>query len=356
MRKLEKMNKRMFELSFMNVLLCLLVVFIHVSSEAVINLQKQSFQFFAVSSFNRAIAFVVQGFIFLSALKLIKFSNNFSAKRFYLGRARTIVLPYMLWVVIYYIYFMRNGYFTFSLCDLAGYVLVGDLVSHFYFIVLIVQFYALAPLWLALSGRMNAFSLIALGGAASLAASFAPKFLSVISVDFPYTDRVFVTYMIYWMLGCAAGKDYDKFKSALMSHRGAVYFTFASLCVADVAFYQRTVTGGGVFVFAEQLHILYCTAAILAVFPLSCSVKEFDGKSGRIRAFFATLDMSTYNIYLSHCLVIFICNDYMNRFGIVSLAKRYALRCVFVYFITVSLCMAWQYAKKRRILDKSARM
>ncbi len=351
-----KMKKRMFELSFMNVVLCLLVVFIHVSSEAVINLQKQSFQFFAVSSFNRAIAFVVQGFIFLSALKLVKFSKNFSAKRFYLGRARTIVLPYVLWVVIYYIYFMRNGYFTFNLRELARYVLVGDLVSHFYFIVLIVQFYALAPLWLALSRRMSAFSLVALGGAVSLAASFVPVFLARASVGFPYTDRVFVTYMIYWMLGCAAGKDYDKFKSALMSHRGAVYFAFAALCLADAAFYHRAVTGGAVFAFAEQLHILYCTAAILAVFVLSCSVKEFDEKSGRCGAFFATLDMSTYNMYLSHCLVIFICNDYMNRLGIVSLGIRYALRCVFVYFITLTLCMAWQYAKKRRIFGESAQI
>lgn len=350
------MKKRMFELSFMNVILCLLVVFIHVSSEAVINLQKNSLQFFAVSSFNRAIAFVVQGFIFLSALKLVKFSKNFSAKRFYLGRARTIILPYVLWVVIYYIYFMRSGYFTFSLRELVRYMLVGDLVSHFYFIVLIVQFYALAPLWLALSRRMGAFALVALGGAVSLAASFVPVFLARASVDFPYTDRVFAAYMIYWMLGCAAGRDYDKFKFALMSRRGAVYFAFAALCLADVSFYHRAVTGATVFAFAEQLHILYCTSAILAVYVLSCSVKEFEGKTGRYGAFFATLDLSTYDIYLSHCLAIFVFNDYMNRFGIVSLAKRYALRCLFVYFITLSLCMVWQYAKKKRFIYKSAQI
>lgn len=340
------MKKRMFELSFMNVLLCLLVVFIHVSSEPVINLRRDSLWFLSVSSFNRAIAFVVQGFIFLSGLKLVKFAKKFNAKKFYLGRLRTIVLPYVLWVIIYYLYFMKNGYFSFDFRELVRYIFIGDLVSHFYFIVLIVQFYLLAPLWLAMQRRIRPSALVTIGAAVSLASSFAPLILDKLSVSFVYTDRIFVTYMIYWLLGCAVGGDYDNVKSFLTSHKAAIYFAFFVLCIADVSFYHLSVTGKYVFRFAEQLHIIYCTAAILAVFAVSCSVKEFGGKTAR---FFATLDMSTYNIYLSHCLVIFCCNDYMNGLGIISLAKRYALRFAAVYLITLSLCMMWQVLKKRTI-------
>ena len=62
------MEKRR-EIDFANVFLCLLVMLIHILSKAVSALDRTSLQFAAVYIPSRLSSFVVQGFIFLSAVK-----------------------------------------------------------------------------------------------------------------------------------------------------------------------------------------------------------------------------------------------------------------------------------------------
>ena len=62
--------QRKNELSSMNIVFCLLVIFIHVSSAPVTGLSKESWQYAVFFVPWRLSAFVVQGFIFLSGLKM----------------------------------------------------------------------------------------------------------------------------------------------------------------------------------------------------------------------------------------------------------------------------------------------
>ena len=66
------------EISFVNVVLCLLVMWIHICSVAVTGLPKENISFFGVYVPWRLSAFVVQGFIFLSALKYFRKEGAFS--------------------------------------------------------------------------------------------------------------------------------------------------------------------------------------------------------------------------------------------------------------------------------------
>ena len=61
-------KKRLAELSYLNLLLCLLVIFIHVSAEPVSRLNRDSLQYLVVVVPWRLSAFVVQGFFFLSGV------------------------------------------------------------------------------------------------------------------------------------------------------------------------------------------------------------------------------------------------------------------------------------------------
>ena len=145
------MRERKGELSVLNVILALLVIFIHISSNPVSVLDKTQLPYMIVLTLWRLSQFVVQGFIFLSGLKMfLNKGDDFNYKKFYVSRFKNIVIPYILWVIIYYVYFWHHGYFLPDqnhASELAKYVLKGNLVSHFYFVVTIVQFYALAPVW-----------------------------------------------------------------------------------------------------------------------------------------------------------------------------------------------------------------
>ena len=140
------MKKRVYEISVLNVLFALLVIFIHVSSNPVSVLDKTQLPYMAVLSLWRLSSFVVQGFIFLSGFKMFfGRKDKFEPGKFYFGKVKNIILPYILWVVIFYFYFRIRGFvpeqnhFT----AIVRHIFVGDLVGHFYFIPIIVQFYIL---------------------------------------------------------------------------------------------------------------------------------------------------------------------------------------------------------------------
>ena len=198
-------KKRNPTLSYLNLLFCLTVVFIHVSSEPVTALDRHSFAYYAVMIPWRLSSYVVQGFLFLSGVKLcFDGKDKLERSAFWRRRIQSVVIPYLLWNLLYYCYFVHNGYFPFRLSDLAGYTLRGDLVSPFYFVVVIVQFYLLAPLFVRLTAKCRPAPLLAASFVLMLALwkGTVPLLRTLgICGSFAYMDRVFVTYLFYFVLG-----------------------------------------------------------------------------------------------------------------------------------------------------------
>ena len=128
-------KRRLPELTYMNVLFTLMVISVHILSEAVTTLDRQSVQYFAVYTPWKLFQFVTQGFVFLSGVKLF-ISSRTGTGRFYLGRLKRVVLPYVLWVAVYYAYFVQIGYFGFDFLQLIRYIFVGDLSAQFYFVII----------------------------------------------------------------------------------------------------------------------------------------------------------------------------------------------------------------------------
>ena len=342
------LKERKIEISFVNVLLCLLVIFIHVSSEPVTGLDKLSVQFAVVSVPWKLSAFVVQGFIFLSGMKLFM-SNTESINygRYYWTRIKTIVLPYILWVVIYYLYFISRGYFGFDAVKLIKCIFLGNLVSHFYFIIIIVQFYALMPLWMRLI--KNIHPVIVLLGGVMITVLFGKYFTTFINFFnseyfFPYNDRIFTTYVFYWLAGCLAGKYYTEFKNMIRKNSAFISLAFIIIACFNAVFSWIDLSGRGNIYWLEDLHTLYCIFAIMFVFMLGINYSE--GKKpylGLLKA----VDNVTYPIYLCHILIIMVLNTYLTEFGVYSIGKRYIIRIFIVYTAAVGLCLCWGKLKNR---------
>ena len=203
------------ELSLLNLLFCILVVLIHCLSQPVSVLDRSSWQYALVLCVQRLAFVSVPGFFFLSGLKLTLFADRHrSLVKYWLGRVRTILLPYILAVAIYYLYFWTHHYFPFSLADFWGYLVRGDLSSHFYFVVTLVQFMVLTPVFLWLARRFDPVVLLPFAlGLTWLSSLYLQAILTsaVPGVTFPYGDRVFVSYLIYYLAGCCAGQSYSKF-------------------------------------------------------------------------------------------------------------------------------------------------
>ena len=114
----------------MAILFCFMVIFIHVSSVPVLKLNAYSWQHLMVFIPWKLFGVAVYGFIFLSGLKLfLSGTDSFSAGKFYRRRFVKILIPYVIWIVVYYLYYVDQEYYPFQLSQLLEYLLTGEVAS-----------------------------------------------------------------------------------------------------------------------------------------------------------------------------------------------------------------------------------
>ena len=346
---MENLRKaRRFEISLMNAALCMLVIFIHVTSRPLSAFKVESNQYALLMLPWRLSAFAVQGFIFLSGLKLFLNMNDFKYGKFLLKRARSVVLPYVVWVLIYYFYFLWQNYPDMEAAKIPGYILRGNLASHFYFIIAIVQFYVLAPVWVKLFQKVNSavllvFSLMVM----IILGQNLPDLIDVFVPDyyFNYTDRIFTTYIFYFIAGCCAGLNYDKFKEILQKNRLTItlMFVFSTALNGYLSFLSFTQRKH--IYFLENIHILYCISAILFFFMITYGFMEEKQSKLAVKTVKA-IDRVSYAIYLSHCLVIFALDDLVMHRINVSPQQSYAIRIFVVYAVVLTCALLWGKLKR----------
>ena len=340
----EKGRTRKSDIVFLNIIFCMLVIFIHIASEVVSNMPKDTAFFKIVFSAHRLSSFVVQGFILLSGVKLfLHRGESINYLKYYKTRFTRVYVPYILWVIVYYIYFCANGYFEFSLSNLLLHILYGDLSAHFYFVIILIQFDILAPLWMLLFRRGNAVAHVAFSLIITvICGQFLMPILTTLFPSIPNInlDNCFLRYQMYWTAGCMIGRHYDKFQSYLKKNIPEICISFFICGALNVAL--TLVTVGHFPIWLDFIHIMYCMSAILFFYMLS---QLFSGCGKVVLAPLSAIDKSSYTIYLLHCLVLVIVNDKMTDAGITALQSRFYIRTAAVYGISIGIAFLWQLCK-----------
>lgn len=336
-------RRRLEELSTLNVLFCLLVILIHVLSHAVVSLEKTSWQY-ALVIVPQRLAFVsVPGFFYLSGVKLtLPREHPQPLGDYYLGRIKNILLPYLLAAAVYYLFFVTIGWYTFSPAQFIRETALGTLSSPFYFLVTLVQFILLAPLFQNLTRRYHPVLLIPLAmGLTWLSSMYFNSILQIFCPggSFRYSDRIFTSYLIYYLAGCCTGARYEKLPRFLAENRpllntAAVFFALADGFISLLAFSGRRAAP-----YLELIHTLYILSTIFALHGWAIRRGALKGIGGR---FWKSADQASYLIYLYHSLVITIFNIIAPRVVGGRVAVLLLLRILVVYPISIGGCILWQ--------------
>lgn len=336
LRKTKKsINKKRFlgEIAIFEIILCIFVIMIHLCSEPLDNFEKGgviSTLFFFV---NKIISFAVSGFIFSSGLKLFYNLKSVSYFKFISHRITKIYFPYIFWVCAYYLFFVYYmKYFDFSIKDLLKYIEVGDLVAHFYFILIIMQFYLLFPLIKLYVNKIHA-------GLGIIIAVFITVVSKACLIDFAYNDRVFLTYFIFFILGCYVGKSYELSLRFLNQVRYGIYLLALGFGFAYVSCSYSEFLGVSYYEFTEVLKIFFCIFMFLSMFVLIANRKSVNrwSESSAVKL----VGASTFYVYLIHCMLIFIAEHELTRFGVASIILRFAVKFVFVYAGSFLSCVVY---------------
>ncbi len=337
-----------------SLLYMVLVIFIHVAAEGVSGYRTDSFPFAVLCSAHRLSSFVVQGFLFLSGLKLFLPRKNdaFSYPKFYLSRTKRVVLPYLLVFAVFCVYFVQTGRLAFDVPYFLYECATGGLVGHFYYIAILCQFYLLMPLWRFVAARCSPLltcltSLFTM----LLCRVHLPEVVRLLTgAELTLNSRLCTTFLFYFVAGVFCGKFYDRFTEFLRVRRREIIVLFAVTGVIDCVLIWVIRNGLYYPTWADDFHVLYCVAAILFTLSLSLAfVRRYPA--------FADIPLirhlanASYNVYLIHPLFIFQMDDLFYRWGISSLTLRFVLRGGAVYTASLGLCVLWEMVKckfKRR--------
>lgn len=325
-------HKRKPDIMFLNIVFCLIVIFIHISSEVVTDMPKDTNFFRIVFSAQKLSSFVVQGFLLLSGVKLfLHKGDGIDFAGYYASRFFRIIVPYVFWATVYYMYFCRMGVYKFSASDLVWHLICGDIWAHFYFIIVLVQFELLAPLWMLLFKRGNAAVHIAFSTIiTAICAQYLPSVLTTLFPSMPdfSVSNCFLRYQIYWTAGCLIGRNYEDFRGYLKNSKIMITLTFIICAVLYV--FLALATFGHEPVWLELFNILYSMSAILLFYMVS---QLFTLGGGSALKPLTPFDRSTYTVYLVHCLMIVLLNNYLTSKGILDIPKRFGIRAAVIYAV-----------------------
>lgn len=189
-------KNKIYEIEIMRALGCLLVVLIHVTAFFWTTFTPGSLAFKSVVLMNTLARFVVPCFIFMSGFVLYyAYSDKeINPLTFYKKRMSKVLIPYLIWCVIYIFWNIRFQGYAYDVKSVLRYIILGKANSHLYFVCLIIQFYVLFPLIIKVFKWFKNRYLATLF-------FFGFNFYFIFNVKLFYSSRLFMYYIMFFVLG-----------------------------------------------------------------------------------------------------------------------------------------------------------
>ena len=252
-------SSRRRELSLVNVAFCLGIVVFHCMSHPITHLDRLSWQFALAVTAQRVTCIGVPGFFFLSGLKFaLPASRQRTLGQYYRSRFQRLIPPYLLAAALHYFPFTLTGTYPFSLKNFALLTIRGSLSAQFYYVIVLLQFILLAPLFRFLMQRYSPVLLLPLALTVTrLSGEFfcgitLPSWLAALYSGHQFTDAIF-----YYLAGCFAGAGYEDFLKLLEKNRPLITWLFVLSTPTAIAASVYTSSGRGELPYLESLNILF---------------------------------------------------------------------------------------------------
>ena len=316
-----KNRKRLPAIEYMRGISMLGVIGIHIGSQYLTNALANVH---LVALFEIVTRFAVPIFFFISAFGLfyrLDLDAPFDYRKFMRRRFKTVLIPYLTWSIFYLIH---DGWFYhvgFPAPDYLIKILFFGIAKYqLYFMVILIWFYALMPLWIAIVRRITPRGLIVL-----LILQIAFDYFSSYNQSFnayvyslPPDDlwRWFLYFRLNWLvlhyvfifvLGGWLAVRFEQFDRFMRSNFATISIAFVITLLGMLAHYNYIIRVWGLppeaaINIAHQLSpigILYTIAASIFFFALFTTV-DFGAFKGVLSMF----GRHSYFAYLVHPLVI----------------------------------------------------
>lgn len=337
----EKKDK-LYELDYMRFIACLAVMAVHITATAldVNGYIHGSFPHMVMLIINRSLKFTTPVFIFLSGVTSFysyrkKEFNYFS---FIKKRLEKVLVAYLIWCVIYYLAYIKAGFYSFNLTFFIDNIIYGSMSYHLYFVVVIVQMYIVGPIFYKMLKDSNkkVIILIVFAIITMLCAEF---------LRFKYADRVFLKYMFFYMLGIYVTLERDNYLTFINRFKFVIvagYLTVSAIYIA-VTYYNLTIY--------MYIWFVFSVFSVFFVYYIGLIMKK---SLSKFYSFIKLFGQSSYFIYLMHPLVLTFMIMYTDNNGILSVTKRLLIYSATVIPITIISCLLFTAVRNKIQKNKKA--
>ena len=337
------------------------VVGIHVGSQYLAN---PSPNLALVALFEIATRFAVPIFFFISAFGLffhLDVDAPFDYGKFLLRRARTVLIPYIVWSIFYMLHYtvLYRDTMLLHLNVLVKYLFYGFGSYQLYFMVILLWFYLLMPLWIWLVRRMTSKRFVV---------------LFVLQIAFDYWSSFIVTpgsignsllrelvenrlnywvmhYVFIFVLGGWLAVHYEKFLQFIRRRHGTLSIFFFASFASMIGYYYLILVRGydaiGAINTAHQLcplGVIYTLAASVFLFAIFTP----DAYPVALRLILSFLGRHSYFVYLAHPVVITYLGLFLEHTGSVMTAPMAVVFYFAVVFLTLGAAVVM-----RRVGEKT---
>lgn len=317
----------------MRVIACMGVIIIHITATGVTDYPRGSFPNILMIFMNRSLQYVTPLFIFLSGVTSFYSMGDkkFNYFDFIKRRISKIFIPYFIWCVIYYLSYVAIGYYSFNILQFVKKVVAGSLSYHLYFVIIIIQLYILAPIfYYSLKNNERKIPLLILFAVITA--------LCIEFIRFKLSNRIFLKYMFFYMLGIYVSLEYKKYVSWLKKHSTAIAIINLFFCLAYIAAYYYN------NIYYSYIWFSFCTTSILFVYSVCLMLSE---KTDGIYSFIKLFGQSSYYIYLIHPLILTALIKTAEYKNITSVTLRLIIYTIVVIPSTVTASLLYSHLKNK---------
>jgi len=332
---------RKHELTWMSLAFCLMVLFSHCCGHPLTHLRNDSWQFALLLLLQRLTYVSVYGFFVLSGVKLtLARSRPLEWKPWFVGRIKALLLPYLAANLIYYWFYCWGiGWYTPSWEKFLDYLLHGNLVSPFYFLIVMFQLTLLSPIFKWVAERIHPAMALPVALVISWGSElYLARLVGMVIPGYEYRwgDRTFTTYLVYYLGGCYIGRHYDGFTGWLRKHPLPITALFLVTAAANLCLLYRLRVQGIQSFWVPYAHLAYLSAAILFAFLAALWLDR------PLPPILNRVEQASFLVYLYHSLLISALEWLSYRLAITDVGLLFCIRVPLIFIGTPILCILWQ--------------
>lgn len=322
---------KLLELDYMRFIACFAVMIVHITATGVTDYVRGSTPYVLSLILNRSLKFTTPVFVFLSGVTGFYGYRNKEIEYvpFIIKRLKKVVIPYAVWCVVYYLVFIKLGYYALDLKFFIKSFFLGNMSYHLYFVIIITQLYLAGPLLYGIMKKCGRrIPLLVLSAVITA--------LCVEYIRFNMSDRIFLKYMFFYMLGMYVTLEYNKFTGWIERHKGLTLagYVFFAVLYTVASHYDMKIYTYAWFAFSF--------ASILFAYCIGLSFKS---RLVKLYGFIKLFGQSSYYIYLMHPLILTLMIIETANRGILSVTLRIILYFAVVIPVTVISCLLYTKVK-----------